>query len=255
MLRQVCRLNNETRVFYLFVYQEQEEVCEDVNTALAVEEARSHFYQRRVYLELELQDNKVTSASKMLRSMKTLFSLARKGGITDQEDLWESRIDELESIMATSGKGPAIAYAQSFFAGKAGMSSAKLIEINQRAKQCYKAARKLKNRSVYLSSSEEGTSDEEIPQRRLFRQRKRFQSFDRRGVGQNSRGQRACFNCSATDHIASGCPLGKRSPFYKPQQRFEHATHKPTRRCLICKDKAHMAIECPLNPINAKKNT
>ena len=94
-----------------------------------------------------------------------------------------------------------------------------------------------------------------IPQRRLFRQRKRFQSFDRRGVGQNSRGQRACFNCSATDHIASGCPLGMRSPFYKPQQRFEHANHKPTRRCLICKDKAHMAIECPLNPINAKKNT
>ena len=123
----------------------------------------------------------MTSASKMLRSMKTLFSLARKGGITDQEDLWESRIDELESIMATSGKGPAIAYAQSFFAGKAGMSSSKLIEINQRAKQCYKAARKLKNRSVYLSSSEEGTSDEEIPQRRLFCQRKRFQSFDRRG--------------------------------------------------------------------------
>ena len=62
-----CRLDNETKAFYLFVYQEQEEVCEDVNAALAVEEARSHFYQRRVCLELELQDNKVTSASKMSR--------------------------------------------------------------------------------------------------------------------------------------------------------------------------------------------
>ena len=159
--------------------------------------------------------------------MRTLFSHSKRR-LADQVDLWEGRIDELESIIATSGKGPALAYAQSFFAGKAGMTSTKLIEINQRAKQCYKAARKLKSRSAYLSSSEEG-------------------------AGRGSNAQRAYFNCSATDHIASTCPFGKKTSFYKTQPKFEHMAHKPIRRCLICKDKTHMAMECPLNPV--KKGT
>ena len=113
------------------------------------------FYQRRVYLELELQDNKVTSASKMIRSMTTHFSFARRGGLAYQVDLWELRVDEVESVVATFGKGTAIACAQSFFTRKAGMSSTKLIKINQRAKQCYKAAKTLKSCSVCLSLSEE----------------------------------------------------------------------------------------------------
>ena len=137
--------------------QDQEEDGEEDNAsvAAAAAEAQSHLYQRRVYVELKLQDNKVTSASKMMRSMKTLFSLARRGGLVEQMDVWELRIDELESI----------AYAQSFFTGKAGMSSTKMININQRANQCYKAAKKLKRSSVFLVFQKKG------PQRKRYRKK------------------------------------------------------------------------------------
>ena len=126
-----------------------------ITTCFWLQRKHGAIYQRRVYLELELQDNKVTSASKMIRSMTTHFSFARRGGLAYQVDLWELRVDEVESVVATFGKGTAIACAQSFFTRKAGMSSTKLIKINQRAKQCYKAAKTLKSCSVCLSLSEE----------------------------------------------------------------------------------------------------
>ena len=87
---------------FLSQEQEQEEIGEYYNLFLAPEETRSHFYQRRVYLELELQDNKVTSASKMIRSMTTHFSFARRGGLAYQVDLWELRVDEVESVVLHS---------------------------------------------------------------------------------------------------------------------------------------------------------
>ena len=99
---------------FLGVFQEQEDNDAEQQTSdmsLAAEEACEHFHQRRVFLELELQDGKVKSASKMINSMKVLFSLARKGGLPRQADIWEQRIDEIESIRSTSGKGPAISYA------------------------------------------------------------------------------------------------------------------------------------------------
>ena len=52
---------------------------ETSNKSLAAEEAPDHFHQSesRVFLELELQDEKIRSASKMINSMKALFLLAR----------------------------------------------------------------------------------------------------------------------------------------------------------------------------------
>ena len=73
-----------------------------ITTCFWLQRKHGAIYQRRVYLELELQDNKVTSASKMIRSMTTHFSFARRGGLAYQVDLWELRVDEVESVVLHS---------------------------------------------------------------------------------------------------------------------------------------------------------
>ena len=66
----------------------------------------------------------------MLGRMKILATFARRAGNAPQSDLWEGRIEEMDSIIVTSGKKTAAAYARSFFSGSNGLSSQHVIELN-----------------------------------------------------------------------------------------------------------------------------
>ena len=69
--------------------------------------------------ELDLQDDVLAKASGILGRMKVLSTFARRAGSVSQSDVWEGRIEELESIVATSGKKAAAAYiCQEFLLGK-----------------------------------------------------------------------------------------------------------------------------------------
>ena len=56
--------------------------------------------------ELDLQDDVLAKASGILGRMKVLSNstFARRARSVSQSDVWEGRIEELESIVATSGK-------------------------------------------------------------------------------------------------------------------------------------------------------
>ena len=132
------------------------------------------------------------------------------------------------------------------------MSSAKLIDINQRASQCYKAAKKLKSHSSYLSSSEEILSEDELHISRafpFFRQKPRFESFDRSRTRNSARSQ------GAYDHVAATCTFGRKASHQEQQFKSEQPAQKFIQKCLIWKEKTHIAVDCPLNPIDSKKGT
>ena len=86
-------------------------------------------------VELDLQDGVLTKVSPMMGRMKILATFACRAGNAPQSDLWEGRIEEMDSIILTSGKKTAAAYARSFFSGSNGLSSQHVIELNKRAKQ------------------------------------------------------------------------------------------------------------------------
>ena len=196
------------------------------------------FSARKLRFELDLQDGVLTKASPMLGRMKILATFARRAGNAPQSDLWEGRIEEMDSIILTSGKKTAAAYARSFFSGSNGLSSQHVIELNKRAKQCYRASRR-----NHSSSSELTPSSDSDPRRK------------RRAKGGSARTARpavkspgvSCFTCGLRGHVSSSCPSRTRQ--FQPRG----ATASFKRKCLICEDTAHIAVKCPLNPVNIKK--
>jgi len=122
--------------------------------AWSISDAGDLFFQRKMRFELDLQDDVLTKASAMISRMKVLSTFARRAGNASQSDLWELRIEELESIIATAGKRAAAAYAKSFYSGRSGFSYLQQIELNKRARQCYKASRR------NCSSSDSGSSSD-----------------------------------------------------------------------------------------------
>ena len=81
------------------------------------------YAQRRLRFELDLQDDVLAKASGILGRMKVLSTFTCWAGSVSQSDVWEGRIEELESIVATSGKKAAAAYAKNFYSGRSGLSS------------------------------------------------------------------------------------------------------------------------------------
>jgi hypothetical protein len=92
-------------------------------------EAKDQLFQRKMRFEFDLQDGVLLKASVIVARMKDLSAIARRAGALPYSDYWEARILEIESIVETSGKKEAVAFARAFYAGKSGFSSAQLIEL------------------------------------------------------------------------------------------------------------------------------
>ena len=188
--------------------------------------------------ELDLQDGVLMKASLMMGGMKILATFACRAGNAPQSDLWEGRIEEMDSIILTSGKKTAAAYARSFFSGSNGLSSQHVIELNKRAKQCYRASRR-----NHSSSSDSTPSSDSDPRRK--RRPKRGSARTARPAVKSP--GVSCFTCGLRGHVSSSCPSRTRQ--FQPRG----ATASFKRKCLICEDTAHIAVKCPLNPVNIKK--
>ena len=201
-------------------------------------EVGDQFSARKLRFELDLQDGVLTKASPMLGRMKILATFARRAGNAPQSDLWEGRIEEMDSIILTSGKKTAAAYARSFFSGSNGLSSQHVIELNKRAKQCYRASRR-----NHSSSSDSTPSSDSDPRRK--RRPKRGSARTARPAVKSP--GVSCFTCGLRGHVSSSCPSRTRQ--FQPRG----ATASFKRKCLICEDTAHIAVKCPLNPVNIKK--
>ena len=85
--------------------------------------------------------------------LKGLANAARNASCPESVELWEGRVSEIEFIADTTGKRAALAFAKSFYSGKSGFSTAHLIELNKRAKLCYRATRRRRSSSDSESSS------------------------------------------------------------------------------------------------------
>jgi len=203
---------------------------------LGLKEASSggdQYSQRKLRFELDLQDDVLTKASSMLGRMKTLSTFARRAGSVSQSDVWEGRIEELESIIATSGKKAAAAYAKSFYSGRSGLSSQHVIDLNKRARQCYRASRR--NRA---SSSESISSSDSDGRKR------RGKSRSRRMVKTAFKPTKvSCFTCGIVGHVSSSCQSKKRPPQPRALSSF-------AKKCHICEDPSHLARSCPLRSTN-----
>ena len=153
---------------------------------------------------------------------------------------------EIESIVETSGKKAVVAFVRAFYAGKTGFSSAQLIELNKRARMCYKASRKGRCSSS-LSSSSSSDSDRN--------KKRRAHTFHPttsvRAVAKTSKPY--CLRYRDPFHIAPACPEGKvRS--HTSVQRTGGTFHTfKSRNYLVYDDKGQLAARCPLNPANVKK--
>ena len=87
------------------------------------------FSARKLRFELDLQDGVLTKASPMMGRMKILATFARRVGNAPQSDLWERRIEVMDSIILASGKKTAAAYGRSFFLGTNGLLSQHVIKF------------------------------------------------------------------------------------------------------------------------------
>ena len=85
--------------------------------------------------------------------LKGLANAARNASCPESVEPWEGRVSEIEFIADTTGKRAALAFAKSFYLGKSGFSTAHLIELNKRAKLCYRATRRRRSSSESESSS------------------------------------------------------------------------------------------------------
>ena len=228
------------KVFLLFCslsqeFDEDESVAaehsffESRQPAWSISDAGDLFFQRKMRFELDLQDDVLTKASAMISRMKVLSTFARRAGNASQSDLWELRIEELESIIATAGKRAAAAYAKSFYSGRSGFSSLQQIELNKRARQCYKASRR------NCSSSDSGSSSDSDYKKRTGKS----------GPKKMKSGKKVhCFACGNLGHVATKCPQKQKPSYSRPQNSgFQ-------RKCLLCGETTHMAAKCPLNPVN-----
>ena len=82
-----------------------------------------------------------------------LANTARNASCPESVEFWEGRVSEIEFIADTTGKRAALAFAKSCYSGKSGFSMAHLIELNKRAKLCYRATRRRHSSSGSDSSS------------------------------------------------------------------------------------------------------
>ena len=183
--------------------------------------------------ELDLQDDVLAKASGILGRMKVLSTFARRAGSVSQSDVWEGRIEELESIVATSGKKAAAAYAKNFYSGRSGLSSQHVIELNKRARQCYRASRR--NRASSSESVSSSGSD--------GRKRRGKSSSGRMVKSAFKPSKVSCFTCGIAGHVSSSCPSKKRPPQPRALPSF-------IKKCHICEDPSHLARSCPLRQSN-----
>ena len=83
-------------------------------------EAKDQLCQRKMRFEFDLQDGVLLKSSIILSRTKDLSAIARRAGALPHSDFWEARILEIESIVETSGKKEAVAFARAFYVGKTG---------------------------------------------------------------------------------------------------------------------------------------
>ena len=91
---------------------------------------------------MDLQDDLIIKYPILLARLKSLSNAARLAASAEAVEFWEGRLNEIEFIAQTTGKRAALAFAKSFYSGKSGFSTAHLIELNKRAKLCYRATKR-----------------------------------------------------------------------------------------------------------------
>ena len=104
--------------------------------------AISQLESRKVRFEVDLQDDLIIKYPILLARLKSLANAARLAASTEAVKFWEGCFNEIEFIAESTGKRAALAFAKSFYSGKSGFSTAHLIELNKRAKLCYRATRR-----------------------------------------------------------------------------------------------------------------
>ena len=215
--------------------------------------AISQLESRKVRFEVDLQDDLIIKFPILLARLKSLANAARLAASTEAVEFWEGRLNEIEFIAESTGKRAALAFAKSFYSGKSGFSTAHLIELNKRAKLCYRATRRHHSST---GSEDHSTSDFDCKKGRKQHQGKVWQkppSFPRarQESFQSSKGT-ICFKCGEEGHVAYNCPsrkFGQRKFVAKKPFPFKE------KKCFICEETSHLTAQCHLNPMSthAKK--
>ena len=133
--------------------------------------------------------------------------LARLAASAEAVEFWEGRLNEIEFIAETTGKRAALAFAKSFYSGKSGFSTAHLIELNKRAKLCYRAT---KRHHSSTGSEDQSSSDFKARKQHHGKIWQKPPSFNRprQESSQFSKGT-TCFKCGEEGHVAYHCPSRK----------------------------------------------
>ena len=231
---------------------------ECVQAYTPVNTARTQLEQRQIRFELDLQDNLMTKLPVLQARLKGLANAARNTSCPESVEFWEGRVSEIEFIADTTGKRAALAFAKSFYSGKSGFSTAHLIELNKRAKLCYRATRRRHSSSGSDSSS--SSNQHKIKRKRGGKLRtqkyspfgaKPFQQWMHAGNAHQGRGV-LCFKCGDYGHVALNCLTMRKSFGHKSGMHQKSVSQKEPRKCFICEQTSHLAPRCPLNPINTK---
>ena len=233
----------------------------DVDEAMAVEQsllgppsprtsATSQLESRKVRFEVDLQDDLIIKYPILLARLKSLSNAARLAASAEAVEFWEGRLNEIEFIAETTGKRAALAFAKSFYSGKSGFSTAHLIELNKRAKLCYRAT---KRHHSSTGSEDQSSSDFKARKQHHGKIWQKPPSFTRprQESSQFSKGT-TCFKCGEEGHVAYHCPsrkFGQRK--FVPKRPFPFKEKK----CFICEETSHLTAQCHLNPMSthAKK--
>ena len=190
--------------------------------------------------------------------LKGLANAARNASCPESVELWEGRVSEIEFIADTTGKRAALAFAKSFYSGKSGFSTAHLIELNKRAKLCYRATRRRRSSSDSESSSSTDQHKTKHNRGRKWKAQKYppygNKPHQKRMHTENVHQGRGVlsFKCGDYGHVAQNCPTARKSFGLKSGTHQKSGSHKEPRKCFICEQTPHLAPRCPLNPMNTK---
>ena len=115
-------------------------------------------------------DDLLTKLPVLQARLKGLANAARNASCPESVEFWEGRVSEIEFIVDTTGKRTALVFAKSFYSGKSAFSvhvaTAQLIELNKRAKLCYRTIRRkhsLSGLDSSLSSDQHNKGPEVFP--------------------------------------------------------------------------------------------